>query len=256
MNELKKIKIFIISVFLLSPFIAYGNNYYDILGVSPDSSQEEIKKAYRSLAQKYHPDRNHHPDAEKRFTQVKTAYETLKDPINRRQYDHSLLLNQQGIPNFFRISSTNNPFAHIEEMMRAMSGDQSKNNFFAHIDTTTKTTAGKKVMQTFAVKILRWVIKTIRSQATHNNQTSLLESLNQLQQQLIQIAINTEKEQHDRLLALKLLKEFELSPENLNLISRMTEDRKEPRKLRRWTKKIVSQQQKLAASKCSKSFTK
>ena len=136
MNKIKKIKILAVSILLISPLIAHGDNYYDILGVSPNSSQGEIRKAFKTLAQKYHPDRNHHsnhnyhPDAEERFKQINEAHETLKDPTKRQQYDRSLLLSQQGqIPNFLRTSYTGNPFAHIEEIMRAVTGDQSKITF-------------------------------------------------------------------------------------------------------------------------------
>lgn len=61
---------------------------YDILGVSPDASQDEIKKAYRRLAKKYHPDANpDDPDAERRFKEVSGAHEVLGDPKKRAQYD-------------------------------------------------------------------------------------------------------------------------------------------------------------------------
>ena len=63
-------------------------NYYEILGISRDAIEEDIKKAYRELAKKYHPDL--HPgdkSMEARFKEINEAYEILKDPKKREQYD-------------------------------------------------------------------------------------------------------------------------------------------------------------------------
>ena len=60
-------------------------NYYSILGVTPDSSEAEIKSAYRRLARKFHPDVN--PDGASRFKDISEAYETLSDAKKRFQYD-------------------------------------------------------------------------------------------------------------------------------------------------------------------------
>jgi len=64
-------------------------DYYQILGVSPEASSEEIKKAYRKLAFEYHPDRNkeQREDAESRFKEVTEAYGVLINPEKRREYD-------------------------------------------------------------------------------------------------------------------------------------------------------------------------
>lgn len=62
-------------------------DYYDVLGVSKDASKEEIKKAYRKLARKYHPDVNKEPDAADKFKEAKEAYEILNDQQKRTQYD-------------------------------------------------------------------------------------------------------------------------------------------------------------------------
>ncbi len=62
-------------------------DYYDTLDVKRDASQDEIKRAYRKLARKYHPDISKEPDAEESFKQVGEAYEVLKDPEKRVAYD-------------------------------------------------------------------------------------------------------------------------------------------------------------------------
>ncbi len=63
-------------------------DYYKILGVSRNASQEEIKRAYRRLALKYHPDRNKgNKEAEEKFKEINEAYAVLSDPEKRRQYD-------------------------------------------------------------------------------------------------------------------------------------------------------------------------
>ncbi|MEZ6191526.1 MAG: DnaJ domain-containing protein [Phycisphaerales bacterium] len=62
-------------------------DYYKTLGVKRDASQEDIQRAYRKLARKYHPDMNKEADAAEKFKQVGEAYEVLKDPEKRQRYD-------------------------------------------------------------------------------------------------------------------------------------------------------------------------
>ena len=64
-------------------------DYYEVLGVSKDATEKDIKKAYRKLAFKYHPDKNpdNKKEAEEKFKEVNEAYSVLSDPDKRRQYD-------------------------------------------------------------------------------------------------------------------------------------------------------------------------
>ncbi len=69
---------------------------YDVLGVSKDASADEIKKAYRKLSKKYHPDLNHEPGAEEKFKEVNEAYDILGDPQKKAQYDQFGAAGAQG----------------------------------------------------------------------------------------------------------------------------------------------------------------
>jgi len=65
-------------------------NYYDILGVNYQASKDEIKKSFRNLALRYHPDKNKNSaDSKNRFMQIIEAYEILSDETARREYDNS-----------------------------------------------------------------------------------------------------------------------------------------------------------------------
>ena len=67
--------------------MAEKRDYYEILGVSKNTSKDEIKDAYRKLAMQYHPDRNKAPNAEEKFKEISEAYAVLSDDQKRQQYD-------------------------------------------------------------------------------------------------------------------------------------------------------------------------
>ncbi|XP_061187455.1 dnaJ homolog subfamily B member 9-like isoform X1 [Saccostrea echinata] len=62
-------------------------DYYEILGVKKNATDKQIKRAFRKLAVKYHPDKNKDKDAQEKFVEIAKAYETLSDPDKRKKYD-------------------------------------------------------------------------------------------------------------------------------------------------------------------------
>lgn len=75
-------------------------DYYEVLGIDRNATKEEIKKAYRRLARKYHPDVSKEPNAEEKFKEVKEAYEVLSDDQKRAQYDQFGHAGAQGTHGF------------------------------------------------------------------------------------------------------------------------------------------------------------
>lgn len=117
-------------------------DYYKVLGVSRDASQDELKKSYRKLARKYHPDVSKVANAEERFKEVGEAYEALKDPEKRAQYDqfgsdykHGQSFNPPPgwAQNASGMGGQNNDFSSFFESMFSgnQTGHQTGGNFYA-----------------------------------------------------------------------------------------------------------------------------
>lgn len=123
-------------------------DYYEILGVDRDASAEDIKKAYRRVALKHHPDRNPgNKEAEEKFKEAAEAYEVLSDKDKRARYDrygHNGVKGAEGFGGFGGGMTIDDIFAHFGDIFGDMGGGSPFESFFGGTGTRTRRTAGKR----------------------------------------------------------------------------------------------------------------
>lgn len=105
-----------------------NSNYYETLGVGKDASEQEIKKAYRNLSLKWHPDRNSSPEAQSKFQEIGQAYETLSDTNKRAEYNDEI--NGVNRNPFFRTNSMAEP--DIGDIFNMMFGQGPRGGIFGN----------------------------------------------------------------------------------------------------------------------------
>mmetsp|Transcript_6707 Transcript_6707/g.10155 ORF Transcript_6707/g.10155 Transcript_6707/m.10155 type:complete len:406 (-) Transcript_6707:105-1322(-) len=84
--------------------------FYDLLGVSPTADEDTLKRAYRKLALKYHPDKNKEAGAQEKFKEISVAYEVLSDPEKRKRYDQ---YGEKGVDNEMQGMDASDIFSHF-----------------------------------------------------------------------------------------------------------------------------------------------
>ena len=115
-------------------------NYYQILGLQRDVSQEEIKKAYRRIAKQYHPDSNPgNREAEKKFKEASEAYEVLSNEEKRENYDHKLTTEW----NKPKRTKTAENKTTVKQPFPFFSTEESFEHFFGFCPLDNKTDSGK-----------------------------------------------------------------------------------------------------------------
>ncbi len=115
-------------------------NYYQILGLQRDVSQEEIKKAYRRIAKQYHPDSNPgNREAEKKFKEASEAYEVLGNEEKRKNYDHKLTTEW----NKPKPTKTAENKTTVRQPFPFFSTEESFEHFFGFCPLDNKTDSGK-----------------------------------------------------------------------------------------------------------------
>ncbi|ATZ16403.1 molecular chaperone DnaJ [Entomoplasma freundtii] len=106
--------------------MAAKRDYYEVLGVPKTATEQEIKKAYRALAKKYHPDVNKSPDAEEKFKEINEASEVLLDSKKRDRYDRFGHAGVEGQAGF-------GGFGNFEDLFKNMSGMGGRSSSFSDI---------------------------------------------------------------------------------------------------------------------------
>lgn len=116
-----------------------SNSLYETLGVSEKATGDEIKKAYRRLARKYHPDINKDPSAEDKFKEINAAYEILSDEKKRAQYDRhgDAMFGGQNFHDFASSSGMGN----LDEILKISSAEADLADFPAEALATLRKRA-------------------------------------------------------------------------------------------------------------------
>ena len=150
------------------------NDYYSVLGISKNATQEEIKKAYRNLAFKYHPDRNpDNKEEEERFKKISEAYDVLGDEKKRAEYDRfgsagssynsENSYYQNNYQNYYQQQSYSNPFGSEDSFWQWFNSSASQNsgrntNYYYEYKNPEQNYSKKSLWTEFFMKVGQIII--------------------------------------------------------------------------------------------------
>lgn len=150
------------------------NDYYSVLGISKNATQEEIKKAYRNLAFKYHPDRNpDNKEAEEKFKKISEAYDVLGDEKKRAEYDRFGLAGssynsensyyQNNYQNYYQQQSYSNPFGSEDSFWQWFNSSAGQNserntNYYYEYKNPEQNYSKKSLWTEFFMKVGQIII--------------------------------------------------------------------------------------------------
>ena len=219
MSMNQKLKYLFFAVLLIKGLEVLAVDPYQILGVSPTADRAEIKRAYKKLAMKWHPDKNSASNAQQKFIEVRQAYEQLNGLTQRRRYSNNI-----------------HNFSHneeLDEVLRSFQDLQDRatatvGRFFKDIQSGID---GMRVVHLFFR--ISWNPSLWRSFSE--------EEKSQVLQYAISKTMDKSEGKNFRKIVLNVLNSVEISfsPRELNLLNHLANDKQEPRALRSRAKKIV-----------------
>lgn len=225
---------YLLFVVLLHSLEVSAANLYRILSVSPQADTAEITRAYRKLAQQWHPDRNSSSNAEAMFMEIREAYEILKNPDQRRHYDYDRTGNTPSMEHIFhKFKDIGGAFIHKDQKRM----DEHINDL---IDTFYEfklkfSHNGELERQFNRLKFLFYKKKLDFSSwkdVTEKKRKSII-------QYSMLVALNNSEVKRFRKQALDVLDLVQLDLSEFNQLNHLSNDKKAPKAIRSRARKIV-----------------